>query len=207
MRWRRSSSPRQCAEGAETHVHSYDRRATNSVFLPGGDDAGRSPAPPRSSLVAAFAAELTGGSTSAPSIREGFNAQPNGGGQPTLWRSPSWGDVPRVLHDESIRHELPILRSLAALWRVAEGSGAGLAEGPTASPLPRQLRNRRARKSPLNSRVRARRRRCLPGFRGGRGAGSGLGARPSHGWWDRGGSSFLSPVSRLKCSACGGSRG
>lgn len=40
----------------------------------------------------------------------------------------AWGgDVPAALHRDADDQHLPLLRSVAALWRVAESSGAGLA--------------------------------------------------------------------------------
>ena len=79
-------------------------------------------------LVAAFAAELRAGQPVRQAFARAQRSNPTEVAAHAVAVAELGGDVPRVLHDESIRHELPILRSLAALWRVAEGSGAGLAE-------------------------------------------------------------------------------
>ena len=79
-------------------------------------------------LVAAFAAELRGGQR----VRQAFTRAQRSCPIPLASRAVSvaqlGGDVPRVLRSEAERLDLPILQSLAALWRVAEGSGAGLAQ-------------------------------------------------------------------------------
>ncbi len=79
-------------------------------------------------LVSAFAAELRAGQP----VRQAFIRAQRSSPVPVAAHATAvaelGGDVPRALRTEAARHELPILGSLAALWRVAEGSGAGLAQ-------------------------------------------------------------------------------
>lgn len=79
-------------------------------------------------LVSAFAAELRAGQP----VRQAFIRAQRSGPVPVAAHVSAvaelGGDVPRALRIEAVKQGLPILQSLAALWRVAEGSGAGLAE-------------------------------------------------------------------------------
>lgn len=79
-------------------------------------------------LVAAFASELRAGQP----VRQAFARAQRSSPLPLASRAVAvaelGGDVPRALRAEAARQSLPILQSLAALWRVAEGSGAGLAQ-------------------------------------------------------------------------------
>ncbi len=79
-------------------------------------------------LVAAFASELRAGQP----VRQAFARAQRSSPVPLASRAVGvaelGGDVPRALRAEAARQGLPILQSLAALWRVAEGSGAGLAQ-------------------------------------------------------------------------------
>ena len=165
--------------------------------LPGGDDAGRVPLR-RDRASGGLCGRATGGPTSAPSIREGSTLQPNGGGSPR-WAVAELGVTFHAF--STTNRSVMSCRSCARSRHSGESPRAAVRASPkrpTASPLPRQLRNRRARKSPLNSRVRARRRRCLPGFPWWAWC-SVVGSvpRPSHGWWDRCGA----PRSCRRCGA------
>lgn len=79
-------------------------------------------------LVAAFAAELRAGQP----VRQAFTRAQRSSPVPVAAHAVAvaelGGDVPRALRVEAARTSLPILNSLAALWGVAEGSGAGLAQ-------------------------------------------------------------------------------
>lgn len=79
-------------------------------------------------LVAAFSAELRAGQP----VRQAFVRAQRSSPVPVAAHAVAvaelGGDVPRALRVEAARTGLPILNSLAALWRVAEGSGAGLAQ-------------------------------------------------------------------------------
>lgn len=79
-------------------------------------------------LVAAFAAELRAGQPVRQAFARAQQSNPTVIAAHAVAVAELGGDVPRVLQEESQRQQLPILRSLAALWRVAEGSGAGLAQ-------------------------------------------------------------------------------
>ncbi len=79
-------------------------------------------------LVAAFAAELRAGQPVRQAFVRAQQSSPGGVGAQVVAVAELGGDVPRALEVAAAQGELPVLRSLAALWRVAEGSGAGLAQ-------------------------------------------------------------------------------
>ncbi len=79
-------------------------------------------------LVAAFAAELRAGQPVRQAFVRAQQSSPVGLAVHAVAVADLGGDVPLALDDEARDAQLPVLRSLAALWRVAEGSGAGLAQ-------------------------------------------------------------------------------
>ncbi|NQU36190.1 MAG: type II secretion system F family protein [Actinobacteria bacterium] len=79
-------------------------------------------------LVAAFAAELRAGQPVRQALVRAQESSPDDVAAHAVAVADLGGDVPRALDLVAAQAELPVLRSLAALWRVAEGSGAGLAQ-------------------------------------------------------------------------------
>lgn len=79
-------------------------------------------------LVAAFSAELRAGQPVRSAFVRAQQSSPVPVAAHAVAVAELGGDVPRALSAEAQREDLPILHSLAALWRVAEGSGAGLAQ-------------------------------------------------------------------------------
>lgn len=79
-------------------------------------------------LVAAFAAELRAGQPVRQAFVRAQQSSPGDVAAHAVAVADLGGDVPRALELIAAKSELPVLRSLGALWRVAEGSGAGLAQ-------------------------------------------------------------------------------
>lgn len=78
-------------------------------------------------LVSAFAAELRAGQPVPAAFARAQRSSPVPIAQHAVAIAELGGDVPRALVKEAADLGLPVLASLAALWRVADGSGAGLA--------------------------------------------------------------------------------
>ena len=120
----REASPRSSRTPGEVAAE-VARRTKQHFRRRRSQDAARAAAV---ELVAAFAADLRAGQP----VRQAFTRAQRSSPVPLASRAVSvaelGGDVPRVLRSEAQRVDLPILQSLAALWRVAEGSGAGLAQ-------------------------------------------------------------------------------
>jgi tight adherence protein B len=79
-------------------------------------------------LVAAFAAELRAGQPVRQALVRAQESNPGDFAGHVVAVAELGGDVPNALESVAMQCELPVLRSLGALWRVAEGSGAGLAQ-------------------------------------------------------------------------------
>ena len=79
-------------------------------------------------LIASLAAELRAGQPARPALERAAHSAPLSICQHAVGAARLGGDVPAALRRDSDEHGLPALRSLAALWQVGEGSGAGLAE-------------------------------------------------------------------------------
>jgi tight adherence protein B len=79
-------------------------------------------------LVAAFAAELRAGQPVRQAFVRAQQSSPGDVAAHAVAVADLGGDVPRALELIAAKAQLPVLRSLGALWRVAEGSGAGLAQ-------------------------------------------------------------------------------
>ncbi|MEI6620406.1 MAG: type II secretion system F family protein [Actinomycetes bacterium] len=79
-------------------------------------------------VLAAFAAELRAGQPVRTALERACAAAPRAVCPRAVGVARLGGDVPRALQLDAADQGLPVLRSLAALWQVAEGSGAGLAK-------------------------------------------------------------------------------
>lgn len=79
-------------------------------------------------VLAAFAAELRAGQPVRVALERACAAAPQQVCTHAIGVARLGGDVPRALQRDARDQGLPLLRSLAALWQVAEGSGAGLAQ-------------------------------------------------------------------------------
>jgi len=79
-------------------------------------------------LVTAFAAELRAGQPVRQAFVRAQESSPGSLAAHAVAVADLGGDVPRALELIAAKEQLPVLRSLGALWRVAEGSGAGLAQ-------------------------------------------------------------------------------
>lgn len=79
-------------------------------------------------VLSAFAAELRAGQPVRVAFERACAAAPQQVCVHAIGVARLGGDVPHALQRDARDQGLPLLRSLAALWQVAEGSGAGLAQ-------------------------------------------------------------------------------
>lgn len=79
-------------------------------------------------VLSAFAGELRAGQPIRAALERASEASSRAVCPRAVGVARLGGDVPRALQRDAAEQELPMLRSLAALWQVAEDSGAGLAE-------------------------------------------------------------------------------
>lgn len=79
-------------------------------------------------LLVAFAAELRAGQPPRAGLERASGSAARSVCPLALGAARLGGDVPAALRRDAVDQGLPVLRLLAALWTVGEGSGAGLAE-------------------------------------------------------------------------------
>lgn len=122
LRLLRAQDPQE-AMPASTLTITRFRRTADRIKARSRHDRKRKAA---AELIGAFAAELRAGQPIRSALARAVAASPVPIARRAAAVAELGGDVPAALESEAERDSLPALRSLAALWRVAEGSGAGL---------------------------------------------------------------------------------
>lgn len=106
------------------HIDALRRRVGVAIRRARGKSARRNAAV---ELITALAAELRSGQAPTTALARASASNPLRLASRSVRIAQLGGDVPAALIAEAAAEDLPTLKLLAAVWRVSEGSGAGLA--------------------------------------------------------------------------------